>query len=478
MFSVKLLRSTARALPRFRIISRRFPIVGSASQFRSLQTQDASRPSPFNRPRTRLQKVASVDLSKPQWAESEEAGRVLKIHFTGKDKRDIVATGQFNSKTFPAMFLRDACTCHSCVDPNSTQKNFSTTDIPLDIKIKSVECTETGLEIAWENDISGFGDDHISVISPLLLETYLSETSLRSSMHNDTNLRAWTRIRAQELMHFEHAKYMNDDELLFKALRQLDRYGFIILNGVPEDEKSVEHIAERIGTLRDTFYGRTWNVKSVPQAKNVAYTQQYLGLHMDLLYMHNPPGLQFLHCLKNTCEGGASLLSDSFNAALKLRGTDFEESLGKLDVAYHYKNDGQYYYNEHKLIEKRVPQKPISLRNIKYVNFSPPFQAPFPSRQHPHILASVGALKAFTDVVEAEENLFEYRLKEGECVIFNNRRVLHGRREFDSTSGERWLKGCYVDTDVFESRLRVMRETIPEVSKAEMETQPVISVAE
>jgi gamma-butyrobetaine dioxygenase len=49
-------------------------------------------------------------------------------------------------------------------------------------------------------------------------------------------------------------------------------------------------------------------------------------------------------------------------------------------------------------------------------------------------------------------------MQEGECVIFNNRRVLHGRKEFDTTHGERWLKGAYVDTDVFMSRFRVLNE--------------------
>jgi hypothetical protein len=49
-------------------------------------------------------------------------------------------------------------------------------------------------------------------------------------------------------------------------------------------------------------------------------------------------------------------------------------------------------------------------------------------------------------------------MQEGECVIFNNRRVLHGRKAFDAEGGERWLKGAYVDTDVLMSRWRVLNE--------------------
>ena len=67
-------------------------------------------------------------------------------------------------------------------------------------------------------------------------------------------------------------------------------------------------------------------------------------------------------------------------------------------------------------------------------------------------------MREFAQIAESEENLYEHRLREGECVIFNNRRVLHGRRQFDTTTGSRWLKGAYVDTNVFMSRYRVLSE--------------------
>jgi gamma-butyrobetaine dioxygenase len=67
-------------------------------------------------------------------------------------------------------------------------------------------------------------------------------------------------------------------------------------------------------------------------------------------------------------------------------------------------------------------------------------------------------MREFSSLVESEDNLYEYRLQEGECVIFNNRRVLHGRRQFDTATGMRWLKGAYIDTDVFMSKWRVLSE--------------------
>lgn len=76
---------------------------------------------------------------------------------------------------------------------------------------------------------------------------------------------------------------MNDGQDFADALKNLDDTGLICLSGVPESEKAVEDIALKLGPIRETFYGRTWDVKDKPNADNVAYTSDYLGMHMDLL---------------------------------------------------------------------------------------------------------------------------------------------------------------------------------------------------
>jgi alpha-ketoglutarate-dependent taurine dioxygenase len=45
-------------------------------------------------------------------------------------------------------------------------------------------------------------------------------------------------------------------------------------------------------------------------------------------------------------------------------------------------------------------------------------------------------------------------MKEGDLVFFDNRRVLHARREYGE--GERWLKGCYLDGEVVWDRLATL----------------------
>jgi len=377
---------------------------------------------------------------------------------------NLVTIGDSQAAWHPA-YLRDSCSCPQCRDPSSTQKTFQTTDIPANIEAKSIEVLENRtVKITWKNDIPGFGLNHTSTFSQAFFSSHITQKLLVDSHSPPPDPRVWHKNKiAKELESINYEDYMKDDEVLHRALLFMNLHGLLLLKGVPESETAVEDIVGRVGTIRDTFYGRTWDVKSVPEAKNVAYTHQHLGLHMDLLYMANPPGFQLLHCLKNTCEGGSSLFSDSFQAAFNLRKSDFDR-LSDSCLAYQYKNAGEHYYHTHNVIEKAsyFVDTHFGLRtSIRHVNYSPPFQADhlttlnYQTYPFPQMLRS---LVRFAALVESPENLYEYKMEEGDCVIFNNRRVLHGRREFDAKEGERWLKGAYVDTDVFMSRWRVLNE--------------------
>ena len=50
----------------------------------------------------------------------------------------------------------------------------------------------------------------------------------------------------------------------------------------------------------------------------------------------------------------------------------------------------------------------------------------------------------------------KFRLEAGDCIIFDNRRILHGRTAFEAQSGNRHLRGCYVDRDELRSRVRLL----------------------
>jgi gamma-butyrobetaine dioxygenase len=64
--------------------------------------------------------------------------------------------------------------------------------------------------------------------------------------------------------------------MLHRVLVQLHLYGLAYFVNVPSintDGAEISALASRIGEIKQTFYGKTWDVKSVPQSKNIAYIQ-------------------------------------------------------------------------------------------------------------------------------------------------------------------------------------------------------------
>ena len=366
---------------------------------------------------------------------------------------------------FDNVFLRDACTCPRCVDVSSQQKLFQTADIPADITAQHLSQAANGaIHIQWAHDAPGY-NHHTSVFPLDFLRTYCRPRRRVRSRFNDQRQVLWDRATMEaDVRSVDYEAYMTREESVLEALQQLSRYGLVFLHNVPAAESSVAEIGERIGPLRDSFYGRTWDVRSVPAAKNVAYTAQHLGHHMDLLYMAEPPTLQLLHCVRNRAGGGASLFADSFRAAahLRLASPMLFSALATFPVTYHYRNDAQHYHHTHPTLVLD-PAATAAPGQLAAVNYSPPFQGPFEADigsedQGARLRQYLAAAKAFARLVEGDAAVYERRMAEGECVVFHNRRVLHARRAFEPGSGDRWLRGAYVDGDAFWSRLRVLSE--------------------
>lgn len=362
------------------------------------------------------------------------------------------------------IFVRDACACSMCVDPHSGQKSFKTTDIPMNIEIGDMKLQGDSLHVKWINDIPGF-HSHKSIIPVKSLVT--PDDSWNPLP--DTSPSTWDVKIMQQVMpniRFDFTQYISGSKTFHEAIRSIKKWGIIFLTGVPDCEDAVEKIASLIGPLRNTFYGKIWDVVSMKQAKNVAYTDKYLGLHQDLLYMENPPGIQLLHCLKNNCKGGKSLFCDAFKIAEHLSASDYD-ILSKEKIHYHYEKAGHNYQHSHLVLEidPEDQKNTDCVRMPSVVNYSPPFQAPFSSNFHNTIFKDfVRSLGRFAHGAESPKNVIKYKLVPGDCVIFNNRRVLHGRESFEVQEGERWLKGCYLDSDVFLSRSRLVHknETLSE----------------
>lgn len=361
------------------------------------------------------------------------------------------------------IFLRDSCQCHQCIDRSTKQKLHCTTDVPLNIYPKQEGLkilNGNALEIIWNQSLLNEKntDLHRSTYSNSWLQTYSTAERIARSRYNDRPIVHWNRNDLQNVnLRVECDDYLHSDETFYTVLKHLNDYGLVFIDNV-QGEFAIEHLVERIGDIRHTFYGKTWDVRNAQEAINVAYTAQPLGPHMDLLYFEAPPGLQFLHSLANNVRGGESYYIDSFRAAEIIRQNDPEafQLLCSYPVTFHYRNANRHYHFTRSTI---VLDRFSSDNSIDHINYAPPFQAPFESdTSKPEFRKFIRALQYFRDLIEDPNNQYELILEKGQCVIFHNRRVLHARREFDPTGGNRWLKGSYTDIDNFKDRLRVFRE--------------------
>ena len=89
------------------------------------------------------------------------------------------------------------------------------------------------------------------------------------------------------------------------------------------------------------------------------------------------------------------------------------------------------------------------------------------TRIHPALLGPVDvepqymdlfyrAYRAVLDICNDESMQFVFKLKSGECQVFDNVRILHARNAFDPNSGRRELSGCYVPRDDMLSKLAIL----------------------
>lgn len=175
---------------------------------------------------------------------------------------------------------------------------------------------------------------------------------------------------------------------------------------------------------------------------------------MNYRYYENPPGLQLLHCLKNSVKGGASYFTDSFKAVDILRKSHPEdyEVLSTIPLTYHYINDNHYMHFNRPVITYD------KYNDTMVTNYSPPFQGPAEIEDVETEEKVYKAFRKFTEYVEDPKLRFEYLLKPGDLVIFANRRVLHARHAFDASSGDRHLKGAYIDMCEFKDKFRVLKK--------------------
>jgi gamma-butyrobetaine dioxygenase len=342
-----------------------------------------------------------------------------------------------------AMWLRDSATDAESRDPVSGQRLFGITDLAADLTVESATILGDKVEVVFAPG------GHRAVFS--VADLYDEARAGTRDDRTEDSKRLWRRADdVGTVMRVPWEEYLADRS---SALRAVVHDGFVLLSGVPTREGAVIEVAESFGFVRETNYGRIFDVRVEEIATNLAFTGLAIGPHTDNPYRDPVPTLQLLHCLTNAAVGGDSGLVDGFAAASLLRDQDPAAFEVLTTTRVRYRFDGPQVH-----LSALAPMIALDasgrIREVRFNNRSMRV-APM-GVEEGRIFYT--AYRALAELLADPAAQLCFRLTPGDCVVFDNTRLLHARTAFEA-AGARHLQGTYADLDGLLSTLATLEDT-------------------
>ncbi len=245
-----------------------------------------------------------------------------------------------------------------------------------------------------------------------------------------------------------------DQNALCRWLEQIRCLGFAKLSNCPVEDQALLRVAGLFGYVRETNYGRHFEVRTEVNPTNLAYTGLGLQAHTDNPYRDPVPGVQILYCLENSAEGGDSIVVDGFRAAERLLDEDPEgfDAMSRYCARFEFTGTNDTWLKSRKPMIELAPDG--ELIGVRFNNRS---SAPITDVPFEVMETYYRAYRRFGELVDDETMGVSFKLAPGECFVVDNRRVLHARKGY-SGSGSRWLQGCYADMDGLLSTLSALEQ--------------------
>ena len=339
---------------------------------------------------------------------------------------------------FHAVWLRDNARDEASRDAANEQRLFDVSELPDEVAIAAAEVVDGHLRVEFAPDGA------VSTFDVEWLEAHRYDgRECRSPVAVpwlaagfDPHRLAWSR--------------QDDPGARSAATTALVRDGLAIVDGLAGGSNvvgpSISDVAGIWGPVRETNYGEVFHVRAEADPVNLAYTPRALNVHTDNPYRRPVPGYQLLHCLVASGTGGVTVLVDGFRAAESLRVEDpaaFDMLAGHR-VPFRWRGDGFDLRRRSAVIE--VDDRRVVLA-VHYNNRSAaPFDMPYDEMS-----GFYEAYRTFARLLHRSELEFRFTLLPGECLVFDNERILHGRE--GQSDPERYLQGCYIDRDWVHGRV-------------------------
>jgi len=359
-------------------------------------------------------------------------GTYLAIQIQGKSTR------------FHAIWLRDNAWDSETRSVSNGQRLLALRDIPATTTITSAALDGEIVTLV-------FAPEGKSVTYQLgwLMDNAYDTPSTTISGWTAPSVETWDSDLMSNIPVADFADVNADEHALTDWLGHLARYGFGKLENGPVTDLALMQVVDLFGYVRETNYGRHFEVRTEVNPTNLAYTGLGLQAHTDNPYRDPVPSLQVLYCLESSAAGGENMVVDGFRAAERLR----EENPEWFDVLSRYCAKFEYAGEDGVVLRSRRPMIELSpdgeLIAVRFNNRSLAAVTDVPFEKMDSYYA---AYRRLGEIIDDPEMEVTFRLNPGESFVVDNTRVLHARKAY-SGAGTRWLQGCYADKDGLLSKL-------------------------
>ena len=351
---------------------------------------------------------------------------------------------------FHAVWLRDCALDPETRDAGNGQRLITVTDIPPGTRISAAAIDGSGdvvVKFAPE-------DKTVRFPAPWLHANAYDRPAPGAPGWLGAEVAIWDSDLQVAVPTAAYGAVTTDRAALGEWLSAVRRYGFAKLTGGPVASGTVCAIAELFGYVRETNYGRWFEVRTEVKPNNLAYTGLGLQAHTDNPCRDPVPTLQILYCLESSAAGGDSLVVDGFMAATRLREErpDMFDLLSRYCARFEYRGAADVFLSARRPMIELAPDG--ELIGVRFNNRS---TAPITAVPYADMPAYYAAYRRFAEIVDRPDMAVRFKLAPGECFIVDNTRVLHARTAYAGV-GSRWLQGCYADKDGLLSTLAVIED--------------------
>jgi len=362
----------------------------------------------------------------------------VKVINSGKA---IILSRKFgNSLRYHSTWLLDNSLDDKTRDKKNGQRLITVNDIPIKTYVKSAFLNKKGKEI-----ILNFlpQKKKIKFSTKWLEDNAYDKKKVGSKVWLDPGLKTWSKKTLKHIPVINYKTAKSNKKLLLKWLESFNSLGFAKITECGKKNGTVLKIAKLFGYVRETNYGKYFNVKSKTNAVNLAFTNLGLQAHTDNPYRDPVPTIQILHCIKNSTKGGATKVIDGFKAAILLKNKNrkYFDLLSKYCSRFEFKGKK----NVH--LKSRFPMIELSADNeIRAIHFNNRSIAPITDVPYKDMLNYYEAYRKFSKIIDDPKMAISFKLRPGDAFLVDNTRVLHARTAY-LNAGTRWLQGCYADKD-------------------------------